>query len=58
MMSGTEVDAVTASYAEGVRDGRRKVLELVRPLFRYLTKRMEVTSEAIEEMQRILTSVE
>ena len=57
-MTGTEVDAVTASYAEGVRDGKRQIMTQVSPLFRYLTKRMEVTAEAIEEMQRILTAAE
>lgn len=57
-MSGTEVDAVSASYAEGVRDGRRTIVRLFRCLLNDVGRRTKNMAEALREMERIIASNE
>jgi uncharacterized protein YukE len=57
-MNGREVDVVSASYAEGVRDGRRTVVRLFRCLLNDLARKTKNTAEALREMERIIASNE
>lgn len=56
-MQGIEVDRLSASYAEGVRDGKREIATQLRSVLMDIARRMRVTAEVIEKMERILTTV-